>query len=260
LSRRDYYLVSVAADPYVRFVSRNGRRLPEEEQCMNWITTSTPSDAPRPHWLRRAGKDSIYLLTGFPIAVVSFSVLVAAFATGASLLITLVGLPLIVLTWLAARQFARLERSRIAWVSGRPAPQPSYRPRTRGGLGALVDAALDPQAVRDFVHGIAVFAVSCVTWTVAVTWAAVAPITIAWFVSGDDAGSDGRRVPDWLGIDSHAGRGWLYAGAAVVCVVTLPLVIRGLTAVQVAFGRWLLTGPQAATPRVAVRELESASS
>ena len=29
-----------------------------------------------------------------------------------------------------------------------------------------VDAALDPQAIRDFIHGIAIFAVSCVTWTV----------------------------------------------------------------------------------------------
>jgi hypothetical protein len=209
-------------------------------------------------WLRQLGADSIYLLTGFPTAIVSFSVLVSLFATGASLLITLVGLPILVLTWLIARPFARLERRRIGWVSGRPAPEPTYRPRTRGGVGALVDAALDPQAIRDFVHGITVFAVSCATWTAGIVWAAVAPMTAVWLFSGDSSGSDARRVPEWLGIDSHAGRTWLYVGAAVVCVITLPLVIRGLRAVQVAFGRSLLTQANGTPPPTVSRELDYA--
>src|SRR3954452_8073265 len=196
----------------------------------SWSSTSTTSATARRHWGRQLGADSAYLFTGFPIAIVSFSVLVSLFATGASLLITLVALPIIVLTWLLASPFARLERRRIAWVSGRATSEPAYRQKTRGGLGALLDADLDPQAIRDVVDGITVFAVSCVTWTVGIAWAAVAPITIAWLVAGDDSGSDGRRVPDWLGIDRHARRHWLHLGAAVVCVVTLPLVIRGLTA------------------------------
>src|SRR4051794_3772047 len=223
----------------------------------SWSSTSTSPVTARRHWGRQLGADSAYLLTGFPIAIVSFSVLVSLFATGASLLITLVGLPIIVLTWLLARPFARVERRRIAWVSGRATPEPAYRQKTRGGLGALVDAALDPQSVRDVVHGIAVFAVSCVTWTVGIAWAAVAPITVAWLVAGDESGSDGRRVPNWLGIDSHAGRTWLYVGAAVVCVVTLPLVIRGLTALQVAFGRALLTQPGVTTSTSERRELQA---
>ena len=219
-------------------------------------TTSTRPDAQSTHWLRRMGTESLYLLTGFPIAIVSLSVLVSLFATGVSLLVTLVGLPILVLTWLVARQFARIERRRIAWVTGTAPAEPAYRPKTRGGVGALVDAALDPQGIRDFAHGTAVFVVSCVTWTTAVVWAAAAPLTVVWLFSGDDAGSDGRRVPHWLGIDSHAGRTWLYVAAAVVCVVTLPWVIRGLTAVQVAFGRWLLTRRQAAsTSPVAPRAL-----
>src|SRR3954451_20822044 len=112
------------------------------------LTTTTPGTTQRrPHWLRRTARDSVYLFTGFPIAIVSFSVLVSLFATGASLLITLVGLPVIVLTWLLARQFARLERRRIGWVSGRPAAEPAYRPRTGGWVGTLVAMACDPQAV-----------------------------------------------------------------------------------------------------------------
>jgi hypothetical protein len=215
----------------------------------SWSTGTAPLAADRPHWLRRMARQALYLLTGFPIAVVSFSVLVSLFATGASLLITLIGLPLIVLTWLLARQFARLERRRIGWVAERPAPEPAYRPKTRDGIGGLVDGALDPQAVRDFVHGVASFGVSCVTWTTTIAWAAVAPITVMWLASGDDAGSDARRVPNWLGIHSHGGRTWLYVAATVVSVVTLPLVIRGLTAVQVVFGRSLLTQPNTRADR-----------
>jgi hypothetical protein len=224
----------------------------------SWSSTPTPPVTARRHWARQLGTDSVYLLTGFPIAIVSFSVLVSLFATGASLLITLVGLPIVVLTWLVARPFARLERRRIAWVSSRPTVEPAYRRKTRGGVAALIDAALDPQAIRDFVHGIASFAVSCVTWTVGIAWAAVAPITVAWLVAGDDSGSGGRRAPDWLGVDSHTGRTWLYVGAAVFCVVTLPLVIRGLTALQVAFGRALLTRTEVTPTTAVARELEPA--
>jgi hypothetical protein len=227
------------------------------------VTTSSRSATSRGAtnrrpWARQLCADSVYLFTGFPIAVVSFSVLVSCFATGASLLITLVGLPILVLTCVLARHFARLERLRIAWVTRRPTPEPAYRPRTRGGIGALVDAALDPQAIRDVVHGVAVFAVSCVTWTVGIVWAAMAPITVMWLHSGDDAGSDGRRVPNWLGVDSHAGRTWLYVAVAVFCVVTLPLVIRGLRALQVAFGRSLLTQADVAPSTVMSREPETA--
>jgi len=224
----------------------------------SWSSTSTTPVTARRHWGRQLGADSAYVLTGFPIAIVSFSVLVSFFAAGASLLITLVGLPIIVLTWFLARPFAALERRRIGWVSSQPTPTPAYRRKTRSGLGALVDAALDPQAIRDFVHGIAIFAVSCVTWTVGVAWAAVAPITVAWLVAGDDSGSDGRRVPHWLGIDSHSGRTWLYVAAAVFCVVTLPLVLRGLTALQVAFGRALLTPTEVTSSAITRRELEPA--
>jgi hypothetical protein len=207
----------------------------------SFSSTSALSPPRRRAWLPQLGADSLYLLTGFPLAIVSFSVIISFFATGAALLITLVGLPVLVLTCVLARHLAGLERRRIAWVSGRPAPEPAYRPKARGGIGALIDAALDPQAIRDVGHGIAIFAVSCVSWTAGIVWAAAAPLTVVWLLSGDDAGSDGRRVPDWLGVDSHTGRTWLYIGAAVFCVVTTPLVIRGLSAVQVAFGRLLLT-------------------
>src|SRR4051794_14614027 len=112
----------------------------------SWSSTSTTPATARRHWGHQSGADSAYLFTGFPIAIVSFSVLVSLFATGASLLITLVGLPIIVLTWLLARPFARLERRRIAWVSGRATPEAAYRQKNRRGLRPLGAPALDPQA------------------------------------------------------------------------------------------------------------------
>jgi hypothetical protein len=88
---------------------------------------------------------------------------------------------------------------------------------------------------------------------------AMAPLTILWLVTGDDTDSEGRRVPRWLGVDGHMGRTWLYVGAAAFCLVTLPFVIRGLTAAQMAFGRSPLTR-QYDTSSTVRRELESIGS
>jgi hypothetical protein len=48
--------------------------------------------------LRRLGPDSLYVLTGLPLALVSFVVLVAGLALGIGLLITLLGIPVAALT------------------------------------------------------------------------------------------------------------------------------------------------------------------
>ena len=62
--------------------------------------------------LRRLGRDTLYVLTGFPLAVLAFTVVLSGLATSVGLLITLVGIPLAVLTLLAARGLATVERAR----------------------------------------------------------------------------------------------------------------------------------------------------
>jgi hypothetical protein len=75
--------------------------------------------APLPS-LATVGKDFAYLVLGLPIGVAVFSFAVTAFALSAGLAITLVGIPLLILTLLATRWIAKAERERARLVVSEP--------------------------------------------------------------------------------------------------------------------------------------------
>jgi hypothetical protein len=75
--------------------------------------------APLPS-LATVGKDFAYLVLGLPIGVAVFSFAVTAFALSAGLAITLVGIPLLILTLLASRWIAVFERERARLVVSEP--------------------------------------------------------------------------------------------------------------------------------------------
>lgn len=75
--------------------------------------------APLPS-LATVGKDFAYLVLGLPIGVAVFSFAVTAFALSAALAITLVGIPLLILTLLASRWIAKAERERARMVIDEP--------------------------------------------------------------------------------------------------------------------------------------------
>lgn len=68
------------------------------------------------------------VLLGFVVAVTSFMVVSSLFSTGGSLLLVLVGIPLIAVGLEAARAFARVERWRVTLVDRRPLTAHPYRP------------------------------------------------------------------------------------------------------------------------------------
>jgi hypothetical protein len=142
--------------------------------------------------LRRLGPDSLYVLTGLPLALVSFVVLVAGLALGIGLLITLLGIPVAALTLNVARWFAAVERARLPRVLGHAVSAPPYPQHEGQGLARRFGQLRDPQSWRDVVHGIAVLPVAVITWSFAVTWwaAALGSITYplwSWAVPGDGA-------------------------------------------------------------------------
>lgn len=92
------------------------------------VTTTTAErvGTERPLWAK-LGRDTLYLLTGFPIALLSFSVLVTGLSLGLGLFITLLGLPVLVVVLGIARGFAAVERWRVGQVAAEMPPAP-YRP------------------------------------------------------------------------------------------------------------------------------------
>ena len=176
------------------------------------------------------------------MAVIGFSVLVSLIATGASLLITLVGIPVLVLTCWAARALAQVERRRISRLD-RTAPRTAYYARPRRGIVGMIDVLRDRQGWRDVLHGLLSLPVTCLTWSIAVAWSATVLFALSWPLFGHFSDGDRRHdrdIADKLGVHSYGARSLIYAATGALLLVTLPFVLRGLAAAQARFGRTLL--------------------
>ena len=201
----------------------------------------------------QAWKELAYLLLGLPVGVVTFTVVVTGVALGASLLITLVGIPVLVATAYADRGLAWLERRRAALVVGRPISDPPYRrPERPGALAWLKALAVDPQTWKEaawmvvvFAVGLVGFVVAVVLWTVAL-WAVTFPVY--WWALPHDAVPQVGGEGDELALDT-----WPLAIAVGACglvlLVVSPWVCSLLAQGQARLARVFL-GPGAATARL----------
>ena len=82
--------------------------------------------------LATAGRDLLYLVLGLPLGVAFFTFAFTGLALAAGLAITLIGVPVLVLTLLVSRRIARLERARAGLVVA--APIPADRPLAGGAV------------------------------------------------------------------------------------------------------------------------------
>ena len=198
-----------------------------------------------PSVLRQLGRDSIYLLSGLPLAVVSCTVLLVGLGVGVGLLVTVVGVPVLVGVLRLGRQWAAIERWRVQQVSG-VVVAAFYRDDlgAAGRLRRWWDRLRDTQAWLDVTHGILALPLSVLTWSVAVTWwcGAVGGLTYwAWGRTLPQDGSSetltdvlGLPWPDWLNM--------LLVGAFFA--VTLLPVLRLCAAAQTSFARTVLGSSQ----------------
>jgi len=121
------------------------------------------------HWLGRLGKDTIYLVTGLPMGVLTFTVAVTGWSTGLGLLITLLGFPVLLVTALALRGLSHVERGRAQLVVDEPLVA-RYREPGAPGLWARFKSTLsDPQNWRDLAWALLLLPVGIAGFTIAVT-------------------------------------------------------------------------------------------
>ncbi|RJK94348.1 sensor histidine kinase [Vallicoccus soli] len=199
--------------------------------------------------------DSAYLLAAFPLAVTSFSVLVTGVAASAGLLVTLLGVPLGVLTLLAARWFAVAQRWGLR-AAGHDAPEPPYAPLRLGTLRGWVEPLREGQLWRDLLHGLVSSPLATVTWSVLVTWWAGAlggltyPLWV-WAVP-----QDGETLFELLGLPTALEQ-VAYVLLGALFAVSLPVVSRGLATAHAALGRTLLTGQGAAELQRRLRQVSA---
>jgi hypothetical protein len=176
---------------------------------------------------------SLHLVTDLVVGTVTFSVMVTLLATSAGLMITLLGIPLLMGTLLAARGIGAIERWRAGSLLG---PTKVVPARHEYGLRARLSDAGDWKAVA---YSLLLFPVGVVTGTVTVVgWAsAAAAITAPAYAGRFDDSS--RRL---AGINLEgpvAGVASVLAGVALL--ILMPTIVRNLARVQTKLVRQLLT-------------------
>lgn len=206
--------------------------------------TTTPNDervsTGRPLWAK-LGRDTLYLLTGFPIALLSFVVLVTGLSLGLGLFITLLGLPVLVVVLGIARGFATVERWRVGQVAAEMLPAP-YRPvpadtsLLRRWFGQLRDT----QSWLDVLHGVVVLPVAIVTFSATVIWwtGALGGLTF-WFWSRYLPENSDRSDLAAL-LDIPISEGLAQALLGLIFALTLIPVLRGCTIAQASLATALL--------------------
>ncbi len=197
--------------------------------------------------LRRLGSDTLYLMLGFPLALVSFTLLMTFFLVGVGTAVIWVGLGLVVLCLLMARGFADIERARIRGVLDRRMSRPRYRPAPPGSgwFRTMLSPMTSGQSWLDLLHGIVLLPLTVITFTIgvvlwSVTLSGLAYPLYGWILSGFP---DNHSLAELLGI----GEGYLidsvfYVGMGVVAALVLYPVTRACAVAQASLGRVLLTG------------------
>lgn len=194
--------------------------------------------------LRRLLRQTFYVLVGFPLAVAAFVAVVAGLSLGIGLLITLAGIPVLVVTLLAAQVFAAIERVQLTRVLGRSATPVRYR-RGQPGDGLLRRALrplADPQRWLDVLHALISLPLAAVAFAVVVGWWAAA-------IGGTTSGLLGWLIPDGpedQGLVGIGGSGQAEASfdlvVGLIALMTLPLVVGLVARVRALLGEALLFG------------------
>jgi signal transduction histidine kinase len=203
---------------------------------------ATPSPATR--LFRRLGRDTRYVLLGFPLGLIALVLLITGFAVGVGTVIIWIGLPILMATLLLARGFATLERHRMADVFGRRLAQPHYKRVAGPGLWRRVFTPMsDAQCWFDLLHGISRFIPSTLAFAFVVTWwaGALGGLTFPLWDWSVPRGPDNTDLPELLGMgDALSTRIVFYTAVGVFFAGTLYPVVRSAALVEAAFARWLL--------------------
>jgi signal transduction histidine kinase len=199
---------------------------------------------------RRTYLETIDLLLDLAFGVLWFTIFTTLLTTGVSLLITLVGLPILTATFYLARAAARAERVRARVFLGADIAQPAYRPRKSDGLWhRLIAPFTDRTTWKEVTYlwlvqptlAIVNFTVAVTAWSVPL-WAITLPIyAVRWHGAAPQIWS-GKTLDTWHEVIP-------VAIAGIVVLPLVPWIIRGFAAVDRAAARWGLSQSKVAVLR-----------
>lgn len=225
-------------------------------------TTSAPAEyAPglTQRLMRRLGQDTLYILVGFPLGIVTLVLSMVGFFFGIGAAIIWVGVPALVGTIMLARGFATLERARLVPILGRRLPHPAYKRAApdAGIAGRALIPLSDGQSWLDLVHAMFRFIPSTIAFAFAVAWwaGALGGLTFPLWDWSIPRGPDNQDLPELLGLGTdNSTRIVFYMALGFFFAGTLLPVIRGLAMLEAGFARGLLSGVNELREQVASAE------
>jgi signal transduction histidine kinase len=191
--------------------------------------------------LRQLGLDSVYLLLAMPMGILTFTVVVTGWSLALGLLITLIGIPVAMLTIYISRWMAWVERRRAALVLGEPIRGVYKAPTTGRIIDRLKALFSDPSTWKDLAWHLLLLPVGIVDFVVVVTaWSvSFGLLTMpAWWWALPD------NDPTELGIFQVDSWGHAFLAAAIG-LVALPIaaaLVRGTAAASGSLSQ-LVLGP-----------------
>jgi hypothetical protein len=178
--------------------------------------------------MSRTIRESTYLLLNLPVGAIGFSVMVTGIATGASLAITLVGIPILAGALLLARHAAGLERARARTLLGVELAEPPARDDTGSFARRLLSPLRDRAAWKAGSYFLLMLPAGVATFSATVAWWATALFLLtqpAWAWALPHGGPQVTDT-DWWSAP------WELAASATVGLALLaltPFVIHALT-------------------------------
>jgi signal transduction histidine kinase len=208
---------------------------------------------------RRVWRRVAYLLATLPVGIFWFAVTITLITAGLPLVIVWIGLPILWAAFLMWRRGARLERRFIEWGLDLSIADP-YCPEPNGTLRRRWLARLGDQATwRDLAYLILLLPLGILWFTLVVITLALplgllaTPFTYSLFPDGQY--SFVSTGWEWLIIDSLP-NALVAAGLGLILLPVVPLVVRGLAAIQGEVAVGLLGPTRSAMLTAQVRDLE----
>jgi hypothetical protein len=193
---------------------------------MTALPARAPRTLPRIPRLSVIAGDFAYLILSLPIGIVSFTVAVTGVSLAGGLLITLVGIPILLLTLLAGRGLAAMERARAALVLREPVPGAEKEWRRDGVWETTKAVITDPGGWRNLLWSVVLLPIGIATFTIAVSvWSVALGLLTSpiWFWA-NDADGDVPAILDDNGLGYHV----LRVLIGLVLVPVAIVICRGL--------------------------------
>ena len=200
----------------------------------------------RPFRQKQTYLATLDLLLDLAFGVLWFTLFITLLSVGFSLLITLIGLPILTFAMIAARYAGNIERRRVRTFLVTDIDTPVRRPpKNDGWFEQLIAPFRDTSTYRDIFYvtlvqpilGLINFVVAVVAWSVPL-WLMTLPIyALAW---------EGAAPDVWFGNGKLDSPGEVFGAAALglVLLPVVPWVIRVFAAVDAATARALLSPPK----------------